>query len=218
MDYDGFAVQGRKRGGRLRESGRDRDLDSFHRDNARYAGTEHDFTRDHARSYGRHEGLGLDGSHPGPGKPHFPKGSDRERIHAGYTVSTGATRAARRDYSINLGAANKEFNKMTPEEIEYYHQVSDSLRPDQHERLDPRAGKWADSSYNMATGRENFLKAYPHGYHSLKEQNQHYDHAEAAFREYGTASGHQARHSAHRSFRGDPRRDQYGRPVPHGQL
>ncbi len=218
MDFDGFAVQGRKRGGRARGSGRDRDLDSFYRDNARYAGTAEDFTRDHARSYGRHEGLGHDGSHPGLGKPRFPKGSDRERLHAGYTVTTKATKTARNGYDDSLRAADGEFRKMTVEERDYYRGVSDGLRPDQHELLDPRAGKWADSSYNMATGRENFLKAYPHGYHSLEDQNDHYKHAANAFGEYQTARDHQARHSTYRSFRGDPRRDMFGRPVPHGQL
>ncbi len=60
---------------------------------------------------------------------------------------------------------------MTVEEKEYCEGISGRLRPDQHERLDPRAAKWADSSYNMATGRENFLRAFPHDYHSLQEQH-----------------------------------------------
>lgn len=187
MDDDGFTVQGRKRGGRPHESGRDRDIDSFHRDNTRYAGSEEEFERAHARSYGRDEGLGVDGSHPGPGKPHFPEGSARERVHAGYSVSTEATKTARGRYVDGLGAAVSEFNKMTEDEVEYYREVSDGLRPDQHESLYPRAERWADSSYSMATGRENFLKAYPHGYHSRQEQNDHYRLAEHAFREHKKA-------------------------------
>jgi len=215
MDSDGFAVQGRRRGVGGRESGRDRNLESFHRDNTNYAGTAEDFTRDHTRSYGYHEGLGHDGTHPGPGKPHFPRGSDRERLHASYSVSTSATDAARDRYSDGLATADGEFKRMTAEERKYYGDISDGLRPDQHERLGPGAAKWADSSYNMATRRENFLKAFPHGYHSLEEQNQHYLYAEHAFSEYDKARGHQERHSKHRSYKADSRRDQYGRPA-HG--
>lgn len=217
MDSDGFTVQGRRRGGATRESARERGSASFYRDNARYAGTVDEFSRDHARSYGHQEGLREDGSHSGPGLPGFPRGSERERLHDNYSRYTRPRDDARNGYNTSQRAAQREFDGMTTDEVDYYTEHTGGLRPDQHERLEPRAGRFADVTYKNATGREDFLKSHPHGYHTLADQNKHYGYAANAYDEYEIAKGHQEHHSTHRSYKGDARRDKYGRPMSRGR-
>jgi len=161
--------------------------------------------------------LGPDGSHPGSVNPHFPKDSAREAAHLGYKASTDASNEAKGRYDRDHGVEGAEFAGMTEAEIEYYRAASNGLRPDQHARLAPHAARWEDTTYNMATGREKFLKQFPVGYHSRRQQHQHHMHAEEAYTQHGDASFACKRHEENRSYVSDVRRDIYNRPVPHGQ-
>lgn len=135
-------------------------------------------------------------------------------MHAEYTVSTNATNAASKNYDAGQEAADAEFKKMSKAEKRYYRANTEGLRPDQHERLHPRATKWADSAYNMAIGREKFLKAYLHGYHTLPHHNKHYEKAKWALEQHAEAEAAVDLHGRYRSRRGDDRRDQFNYPVP----
>ena len=145
MDSDGFAVQGRRRGG-TREPTRDRDRDSFLRDVPKYAGTSENFDRAHAQRYGREEGLRPDGKH-NHGSNRFPHGSDRQKLHTQYSASTNGRDVTRGAYEKGLKAAKNEYDDMDEEEQEYYHQNTGGLPPHQHERLDPRATEYRDKCY-----------------------------------------------------------------------
>ena len=146
MDSDGFAVQGRRRGGTNRGNVRDRDHASFVRDVPKYAGTSKDFDSSHARRYGREEGLGPDGHHH-HGSMQFPRGSERQKLHTQYSASTKARDNTRRGYDNEVLAANKELRSMSVEQREYYRDHTGGLAPDQHERLDPRAQAYRDKCY-----------------------------------------------------------------------
>ncbi|CAF9937417.1 MAG: hypothetical protein ALECFALPRED_007244 [Alectoria fallacina] len=197
MDSDGFAVQGRRRGG-TREHTRDRDQASFLRDVPKYAGTSEDFERAHAQRYGREEGLGRDGKHS-HGSLKFPHGSDREKLHTQYSASTKGRDATRNAYKMGLRAAKEEHVEMKKEQREYYRDNTGGLPPHQHERLDPRAKEYRDKCYSNATNRENFLRAHPHGYHTMGDQHVHHEHAENAYGEYEYARDQQKHHEQHRS-------------------
>lgn len=95
--------------------------------------------------------------------------------------------------------------------------AGDGLRPDQHARLAPPAARWEDTTYNMATGREKFLKLFPVGYHNRGQQHQHYMHAEEAYTQHEDASFACKRHEENRSYVSDLRKDIYNRPVPYRQ-
>ena len=146
MDADGYAVQGRRRGGTNRERGRDRDQESFLREVPRYAGTSENFNRAHAQRYGREEGLGPNGEH-NHGSYQFPRGTDRQKLHSQYSASTKGRDAAHSAYQKGLGAADDEYENMTEEEQRYYAKNTGGLPPHQHERLDPRAREYRDKSY-----------------------------------------------------------------------
>lgn len=146
MDADGYAIQGRRRGGTNREPVRDRGRDSFQREVPRYAGTSQKYDRAHAQRYGREEGLGPDGKH-NHGSYQFPRGTDRQKLHSQYSASTNGRDAARGAYQKGLGAAQEEYENMDEEEQEYYTQNTGGLAPHQHERLDPRAKEYRDKSY-----------------------------------------------------------------------
>lgn len=175
MDSDGFAIQGARVTRRVGSTHRGQNLDTFFRDTSRYPGTAEDFTNHHKRSYGIAERLGPDGSHPPGRKPTFPRNDDREKAWKKYKVRTKAANTAHERYDDEMTAVEADYGTMDETEQEYYLENNDGLRPDHHERLHPRAVRWADNTYNMATGREGFLHAYPHGYHTLHDQNYHYD-------------------------------------------
>ncbi|KAL9134099.1 MAG: hypothetical protein Q9175_004726 [Cornicularia normoerica] len=115
-----------------------------------------------------------------------------------------------------LAAANDEYEYMDEEQQEYYNHNTGGLPPHQHERLDPRASEYRDKCYSNATNRENFLRAHPHGYHSMKDQEDHHKHARNAYGEFEYARDQQKHHEKHRSYsKADKRSDQWGRPVSH---
>lgn len=145
MDDDGFTLHNRGRRNTTRGSALDRGFDTFHREVPRYQGSSRDFDSAHARRYGREEGLGRDGGHHESSG--FPHGSDRQKLHAQYAQSTRARDRARNAYQHGLADATDEFDDMTYEEQQYYKKHTGGLPPDQHERLDPRAGQYRDKSY-----------------------------------------------------------------------
>ena len=146
MDDDGFAVQGRKRGGAKREHTRERDLGSFLKEVPKYGGSSKDFDRAHAQRYGREEGLGPDGKHD-HGSYKFPHGSSRQKLHTQYSASTRPRDTARGAYKDGLGAITEELEMMGIDQRDHYRLNTGGLAPDQHERLDPRAREYRDKSY-----------------------------------------------------------------------
>lgn len=145
MDDDGFAMQGRRRRGTFREPASDRGLDSFLREVPKYSGTNEDYAEEHARRYGREEGLAPDGRHR-PGNV-FPPGSNRQKMHERYDNSTEARNFTRDAYNDELLSAQKELKKMSNAEQRYYAQQTGGLPPHQHERLEPRAAEFRDKSW-----------------------------------------------------------------------
>ena len=186
---------------------RDRDLASFQQDFQKYEGSRDAYDANHSRLYGKEEGL--------PHKKHeFPRGSDRQRRHEQYTASTKPKDRAKAVYEKDFAAARKDFDGMSEEEKAFYDQETGGLTPLQHERLDPRSRDYRDKSYSNATGRENFLKAHPYGYHSVEDQQKHHRYAKNAFTDYEHAKGRQELHERNRSYsNADSRKDQFGRPV-----
>lgn len=110
-----------------------------------YAGTSEDFERAHTRRYGREEGLGPNGEHLHG--PHFPRGSDRQKLHTQYNASTHGRDVARGAYQRGLTAAEDEYLDMGKHEKIYYEENTGGLPPHQHERLDPRAREYRDKCY-----------------------------------------------------------------------
>ena len=146
MDADGFEMQRNRRGSSRREPTRDRGRAGFLSQVPAYEGTREDFSRAHARRYGREEGLGPDGSHDHVASQ-FPQGSDRQRMYDQYNTSTRGMNTARRVYNRGLETAQSEMRTMDPEERQYYRENSAGLTPDQHERLDPPAREFRDKAY-----------------------------------------------------------------------
>ena len=146
MDNDGFEVQKRRRGYSSRDPTRDRGRAEFLSQVEKYEGTPEDFSRAHARRYGREEGLGPDGSHDHVASE-FPRGSDRQRMYDQYDASTRGMNSARKSYSRGLVAAQNEMRAMDPEEKNFYRENSAGLTPHHHERLDPPAKEFRDKAY-----------------------------------------------------------------------
>ncbi|CAD6567889.1 MAG: hypothetical protein ASARMPRED_001178 [Alectoria sarmentosa] len=141
---------------------------------------------------------------------------DPTKLHTQYSASTNGRDVTRGAYEKGLKAAKNEYDDMDEEEQEHYLQNTGGLPPHQHERLDPRATEYRDKCYSNATKRELFLKAHPHGYHSMRDQHQHHDYATNAYGEYEYARDQQAHHEKHRSYSNvDKRKDKWGRPVSH---
>ena len=145
MDDDGFALHSRRRRGTTREPARGQGKEGFLREVPDYAGTSEEFNKAHARRYGREEGLGPDGMH-GPGQAHFPKGSDRQKLHTQYSASTNGRNFKRDAYKHGLQDAKNEFESMEVDEKKFYRNNTGGLTPLQHERLDPRAQDYRDIS------------------------------------------------------------------------
>ena len=145
MDDDGFSLHRPKRRGTNREPAPDRGREEFRRNVQRYEGTSEDFDRVHARRYAKEEGLGPDGRHR-HGQTHFPRGSERERLHTLYSASTKGKNTKRDAYLTEEKRAKSEFVAMEDEEQEYYTENSGGFTPRQHERLEPRARDWRDTS------------------------------------------------------------------------
>lgn len=141
MDDDGFTVHQRRRRVATREPGRD----SFLKEGLSYSGTDEDFERNHARLYGREEGLGPNGRHR-HGERRFPLGSDRERLHTQYSASTQPRNDHQDAYHSGVAAANRELRNMSRQEQRYYQTQTGGFAPRQHERLEHRARTWSDTS------------------------------------------------------------------------
>ena len=145
MDDDGFTLHSRRRRGTAREPARDGGKEAFLREVPSYAGTSEEFEKAHARRYGKEEGLGPDGMH-GHGQAHFPRGSDRLKLHTQYSASTNGRDSKRDAYDHGLRKAKKDFASMDDDEQKFYRTNSGGLTPLQHERLDPRAREYRDIS------------------------------------------------------------------------
>ena len=120
--------------------------DSFLRDVPSYSGTDKDFESAHYQRYGREERLGPDGKHH-HGSDHFPYGSNREHLHTQYSNSTRPRDDSRAAYHNGVSAAHKELKRMSNEEQKYYKTQTGGFTPHQHERLDPRAARFRDASF-----------------------------------------------------------------------
>ena len=139
MNRDAFAAQRSRRRGATQGS-------AFMRDVPRYAGTDEDFERSHAQRYGREEGLGSDGKHH-HGSHHFPRGSERQKLHTQYSKSTRPRDDSRKAYNNGLAAAERDYNRLDDDEREYHRDYTGGLTPYQHERLDPRAKAYRDDCF-----------------------------------------------------------------------
>ena len=140
MADDGFTVQSRRRRAATREPG----LDSFKKEGLKYSGTDEGYCSNHARLYGREEGLGTDGKHHGSSR--FPRGSDREKLHTEYSKSTKPRDDSRIAYEKGVIAAKNELRRMDRKSQQYYEEHTGGFAPHQHERLDPRAKLHRDNS------------------------------------------------------------------------
>ena len=146
MDHDGFSMQSRRRRGSGREPAPGRGSDEFLTRVPNYGGSDEQFEREHARLYGKEEKFGPDGKHQ-QYQRHFPNGSERERLYMQYNASTKGRDSKRASYNAGLTAATNELDLMDDEEQSYYEEHTGGFTPLQHERLDPRARAWRDTSY-----------------------------------------------------------------------
>ena len=214
MDRDGFNIQGSNRNRQPAGKLRGRDLHAFYQETPKYVGTEEEFSMDHAKLYGREERLphGASDSHR---NHYFPPGSARGKLYNQYDASTAAMNTSGDRYHNALEKVNTDFDKLSRKEKGYYNRNTGGYTPSQHERLEPLAAAYADKSYNNASGREKFLQTYPVGYQSREEQDEHWGHAEASYQNYEYTERKRSHHSTHMSEKLDPRRDRFGRPMPH---
>ncbi len=77
----------------------------------------------------------VDGQHTSI--PHFPRRTERARIHGEYTTSNQDRDRTREAYRTEVEAANAEFEQLEAEQIEYYRHTSDSMLPSRHAALLP---------------------------------------------------------------------------------
>ena len=104
-----------------------------------------------------------------------------------------------------------------PQQKKYYTQFTEGLAPDHHEKLDPLARALRHRAYDDAKGRDEFIRAHPHAYHSRADHNKHLMHVDKAYGEWEFAEHRQVRHEKYRSSEDDPRRDKWDRPVAYRQ-
>lgn len=120
------------------------DRDSFRQNIPYPSGSEEEFARHHAELYGDEEEL-VDGHHTG--SPHFPRRTERARIHREYTTSNEHRDRTRDAYNEVLRPANAEFRALSPERREYYNYTSDGILPRQHAALLPLAREREGPNY-----------------------------------------------------------------------
>ena len=216
MDDGRYPVRHRRCEDEWHETIQDRDLASFRAGGtSRFGGSDEEYRKFHAGQYGVEERLDADGVHP-RGSWHFPPGSSRQKCWERYNGSTRSRDKARKEYDSAYLAADLESQKMSREERKYYNGFTGGFPPHQHERLDPLAREFRDTTYHNATGREDFLQAHPFGYHNRRDQHAHYRHAEKAYTEFEDSRDWQRHHEKYRSYVDiDSRRDRWGRPVRH---
>lgn len=131
----GFSERGRReRGPDL--PNRTQDLDSFRQRVPYPSGSEDDFTRHHAELYGEEENL-VDGHHTG--SAHFPRKSERARMHREYTRSNQPRDRTREAYNDVFNSASAGYQELDREQTQYYDHTSGSLLPRHHEALLPLA-------------------------------------------------------------------------------
>ena len=98
--------------------------------------SEEDFARHHADLYTNEENL-VDGQHVGI--PHFPRRSDRARMHGAYTKTNKQRDRTRDAYMEEVEAAETECEEFSEKEAEYYDHTSDGILPRHHTTLLPLA-------------------------------------------------------------------------------
>ena len=97
---------------------------------------EEDFASQHADLYADEENM-VDGQHVGV--PHFPRRSDRARMHRVYTTTNQQRDRTREAYMKEVEAAETEREEFSEKEIEYYNHTSDGMLPRHHTALLPLA-------------------------------------------------------------------------------
>ena len=107
-------------------------------------GPEQEFARQHADIYGEEEGM-VDGQHVGG--PHFPRRSERARMHGVYTTSNQLRDRTRDAYKSELNIASTECEEFDREQMQYYDHTSDGLLPRHHATLLPLARAREEPNY-----------------------------------------------------------------------
>ncbi|KAF6220396.1 hypothetical protein HO133_002828 [Letharia lupina] len=179
---------------------RTQDWASFRQNIPYPSDSEESFARHHAERYGDEELL-VDGQHTG--SPHFPRRSERARIHAEYTTSNRQRDRTREAYGDTLKPATEEYESLSYNQREYYDSTSGGMLPRHHATLLPLARDREGPNYHNATNRERLL-TMEYGYHSAEAQQRHWKSADKAYQEHEQV---QADHARHRRFRSDPRDD-----------
>ena len=115
---------------------RTQNRESFQRNVPYPPGPEEEFARQHADIYGEEEGM-VDGQHVGG--PHFPRRSERARMHGVYTTSNQLRDRTRNAYESELKSAQADYDEFNEDQLEYYDYTSDGLLPRHHAALLPLA-------------------------------------------------------------------------------
>lgn len=115
---------------------RTQDRESFRQRIPVPSGSEDDFARHHAELYGDEENL-VDGRHTG--SAHFPRGSERARMHREYTRSNQPRDRTREAYNAVFNPASTEYEELDAEQTQYYDHTSGGMLPRHHEALLPLA-------------------------------------------------------------------------------
>ena len=113
---------------------RTQNRDSFRRNIPRPSGPEEEFARHHAELYGEEEDM-VDGKHTSI--PHFPRRTERARIHGEYTTSNRDRDRTRNAYDDVFDDATAEYNELDEGQTEYYDYTSDGMLPSHHAALLP---------------------------------------------------------------------------------
>ena len=100
------------------------------------SGTEQEFARRHAEIFGDAENM-IDEQHVD--SPHFPRRSERARMHGVYTTSNQLRDRTRDAYNAELEAAVAEFDGLGDDQAQYYSHTSDGMLPRRHAALLPLA-------------------------------------------------------------------------------
>ena len=135
-------VRHRYRGPDLPNRAQNREL--FQRNVPFPPGPEQEFDRQHADIYGKEEGM-VDGHHVG--SPHFPRRSERARMHGVYETSNQLRDRTRNAYKSGVTFAQAECEEFNEDQTEYYRYTSDGLLPRHHAALLPLARAREEPNY-----------------------------------------------------------------------
>lgn len=92
----------------------------------------------------------VDGHHTG--RPHFPRWSERSRMHEEYESSNRYRDRTREAYQDESTPVDKDYKSLGAEQMAYYNHTSDGMLPRHHATLLPLARDREGPNYQCVQG------------------------------------------------------------------